>query len=51
MDLEKVLSRLSESPGYHRNADRVRDIMDESEERDTKALRQIADEALAKRKV
>lgn len=49
MDLVKVLSKLTEVPGYKRNAARVRAILDESEERDTKFLRSIADKIVAKK--
>lgn len=49
MDLIKVLSKLNESPEYKHNASRVRAILDESEERDTKFLRNIADKIVAKK--
>lgn len=49
MDLEKVLSKLKTSPGYEENAKKIRDILDVSEERDSVALRKVADEIKRKR--
>lgn len=43
MDLEKVLSRLRKSPEYLESARRARSTLDESEERDSQALRKVAD--------
>lgn len=50
MDLVKVLSKLKIDPGYVENAKRVRAILDESEDRDSKFLRNIADLEMAKKK-